>query len=54
MKSGSDNFRESSIQGIMQRLAKQNIEMLVYEPSTEQNSFFGVPVTRQLKKLNYC
>lgn len=51
MKSGSDNFRESSIQGIMQRLAKQNIEMLVYEPSTEQNSFFGVPVTRQLKKL---
>ena len=56
MKSGSDNFRESSIQGIIARLAKQGIEMLIYEPQCNDSKYLGgVPVTHDLKALkNSC
>ena len=55
MKSGSDNFRESSIQGIMQRLAEHGIEMLIYEPTTKNSTFLGSPVTQDINKLkNQC
>ena len=44
MKTGSDNFRQSSIQGIMKRLKKAGIDLVVYEPSIFENEFYGARV----------
>lgn len=51
MKAGSDNFRESSIQGVIERLAARGINMLVYEPSLPSHEFAGYPVTHDLDEL---
>lgn len=48
MKSGSDNFRSSSIQGIMRRLQERGISMLVYEPTLDQEEYYGSRVTHDL------
>ncbi len=48
MKTGSDNFRASSIQGIMRRLAEAGVAMLVFEPTLDAPEFFGSEVTRDL------
>ncbi|MDB3976418.1 nucleotide sugar dehydrogenase [Gammaproteobacteria bacterium] len=51
MKEGSDNFRSSAIQGIMKRIKSKGIEILVYEPSLEEDTFYGSKVIKNISEF---
>lgn len=51
MKTGSDNFRQSSIQGIMKRLKSENVEIIVYEPLYKNPEFLGCKVIKDINEF---
>jgi len=51
MKSGSDNFRSSAVQGIIKKLREKNIEVIIYEPVLDEDNFEGLKVIKSIEEF---
>jgi UDPglucose 6-dehydrogenase len=51
MKAGSDNFRQSAIQGIMKRLKAKGIELVIYEPALHEGAFYNSKVLTDIQEF---
>jgi len=54
MKAGSDNFRSSAIQGVIEKLQAKNVELVIYEPVVQEESFEGIRVFKNLDEFKAC
>lgn len=55
MKSGSDNFRSSAVQGIIEKLQAKSIEVVIYEPVRNDDIFEGLKVIKNIDEFkSYC
>lgn len=52
MKTGSDNFRSSAIQGVIEKLINKGIEVIIYEPTLETEEFNGLRVIKSLEDFD--
>ena len=52
MKKGSDNFRSSAIQGVIEKLLSRGIEVIIYEPTLNTDEYNGLKVIKSIEEFN--
>ena len=51
MKNGSDNFREAAMQGVIKRIRAQGVQIIIYEPTLQEEYFAGLRVIKDLAEF---